>query len=320
MKMRNLRNVVAPLVAAIAGVVGLSWWLSRRGGSIEPVLAGEDQIWKWRDYDINFTSAGEGPPLVLVHAIYPGASNGQWENNFNVLSKQFKVFALDLLGFGRSSRPALAYGSDIHKDLIADFLKEVVEEPAIVVASGQAAPSVIEIAAADPKRITRLVLDTPTGLTRFSEPATLRQRLMYRWWSLPVVGTLTYFWAVSKRRIEHQLKTEAVEDPSLITPAMVRNLYRQAHQPGAKWAPIAMFGGRINANVKASYATLTQPILLLWGEMPSYIPVSDSKEFLDLNGNAVLQTFPDGRLMPEFEFSSKFNAQIQMWAEGKLAA
>ncbi len=315
-----MRRIIAPIIAAIAAVAGLSWWLSRRGGVIEPPLAGEDQVWKWRDYDISFTTAGSGPPLVLIHGLWAGMSSAQWENNFNVLSQQFRVYALDLIGFGRSSKPALTYDAGIYVDLIADFLNEVVEEPAIIVAADHAAPCVIEVAACQPESITRLVLNTPTGLTRFADPPSLGQRLRYRWLRLPVAGTLSYFWTVSKRRLANQLRMEAVEDPSLITPAMIQNAYRQAHQPGAKWAPIAMRCGRLNANVRESYGRLTQPILILWGEMPSSIPISDSREFLSLNGQAVLQTFPDGRLMPEFEFSSKFNAQIQMWAEGKLAA
>ncbi|MDP1809312.1 MAG: alpha/beta fold hydrolase [Actinomycetota bacterium] len=321
MKIRNIvGSIVASLAAVAAAAGGLSWWLSRRGGPIESVLGGDNQVWQWRDYDINFASAGEGRPIVFIHGMYPGASNAQWESNFSALSKQFKVFAPDLLGFGRSSRPALAYSPDLYKDLIADFLKEIVEQPAIVVAGGQSAPFVIDVAASDPKLISRLVLDSPTGLTRFAGPAPMGQRLAYRWSSLPVVGTLTYFAMVSKRQISRRLRTETVEDPSLITPSADEDMYRETHQPGAKWAPMAVSGGQLNVDIRSSYAKLTQPILILWGEMPSSIPVSDAQEFLDANENAVLQAFPDARSMPEFEHPSKFNAHVQMWAEGKLAA
>lgn len=316
----KLRNILAPVVAGAAAVGGLAWWLSRNGGSIESHLAGENRNWRWREFDVNFNVAGEGPPLLLLHALYPGASKEQWENNFSALAKSFKVFAPDLPGFGLSSRPAMKYDRSIYKDMIMDFLQDVVEEPAIVLAGGQTAPFVIEVAAEEPKLISRLVLASPTGLTRFANPAPLSQRLMYRWWSLPVVGTLTYHWMVSKRGIAGVMKRHTVEDPTLITPSMVAGLYKQSHQPGAKWAPIAMFGGLLNDNVKASYIQLTQPILILWGEMPSYIPVADAKEFLNLNSYAVLKTFPDGRLMPELEHASKFNSHVQLWAEGKLAA
>jgi len=321
MKIKNIvGRSVASLAAVVAAAGGLSWWLSRRGGPNRTILDGENQAWQWREHDINFAVSGEGRPLVFVHGIYPGASNAQWENNFSALSKQFKVFAPDLLGFGASARPALSYSPDLYRDLLADFLKEVVREPAIVIASGQSAPFAIEVAAAEPKLVSRLVLGSPTGLTRMADPAPWTQRLMHRWWSWPVVGTLTYLGMVSKRQITWQLRNETVEDPSVITPSAVDNIYRETHQPGAKWAPIAMLGGCLNVNVRASYAGLAQPILILWGEMPSYIPVSDAHEWLELNENAVLQAFPDARLMPEFEHPAKFNAHVQMWAEGKLAA
>lgn len=321
MKIKNiLANIVAPLIAAIAAASGLSWWLSRRGGKIEPLLNGEDRVWKWRDQDISFTCAGEGKPVVLIHSLFAGASSTQWESNFSALTRQFRVFAPDMLGFGRSSRPSLDYTPELYKDLIVDFLKENVDGPAMVVVAGQSAPYVIEAAAENPDLISRLILDSPTGLARFSEPASWGQKLSYLWWSLPVIGTLAYMSMVSKRQIAQELRSETVEDPSVITPSSINNIYREAHQPGAKWAPIALLSGRLNCDVSLPYGKINQPILVLWGEMPSRIPISDSSDFLSRNKNAVLQTFPDAKLMPEFEHSSKFNAYVQMWAEGKIAA
>lgn len=314
------KNIVAPLAAGIVAISGLSWWLGHRGGSIDPLLESEPQVWKWRDHDIHFAVAGEGEPVVLIHALYPGASNAQWANNFSALSKQFKVFAPDLIGFGASERPMLDYTPELYTDLISDFLKEVVGSPAVVIAGGQSAPFVVDVAAAEPDLVKRLALSSPTGLTRMADAPPLRQRILRGWASLPVVGTLTYFVMVSKWRTARLLKNQAVEDPTLITPNAVNNIYRETHQPGAKWAPLAILGGRLNDNVRESYAMLKQPILILWGDMPSYIPATDAQEWLDANENAVLREFPDARFMPEFEHSAKFNAHVEMWTRGKLAA
>lgn len=321
MNIKNLlRNVLASVIAFVAAATGLAWFLARRGGELDTRLAGENQTWRWRDFEINYNCAGSGEPIVLLHALYPGASNEQWEDNFNALSKTFRVFAPDLPGFGRSSRPTMAYTPEIFKECVADFLREVVEKSSMVVVSGQSVPFAVEAADAHPELISRLVFCSPTGLTRMSDRPPLAQRLMYRLWAAPVIGTLIFFWMTSKRQIARQLRADAVADPTLITPGMINGIYRQSHQPGAKWAPIAMLGGRLNVDASSEYRRLTQPILVLWGEMPSYIPISDAKDFLDSNSNAVLGTFPDAKLMPEFEHAAKFNADIQMWAQGKQAA
>eukprot|EP01113_Clastostelium_recurvatum_P048729 TRINITY_DN8935_c0_g1_i2.p1 TRINITY_DN8935_c0_g1~~TRINITY_DN8935_c0_g1_i2.p1 ORF type:complete len:430 (-),score=81.09 TRINITY_DN8935_c0_g1_i2:19-1308(-) len=54
-------------------------------------------------HQINTIKAGRGPPLVLVHGFAAGV--GFWCANIPALSSRFTVYALDLVGFGRSSRP-----------------------------------------------------------------------------------------------------------------------------------------------------------------------------------------------------------------------
>ena len=53
--------------------------------------------------DFGKTSSSYSPALLLVHGF--GASTDHWRHNIPVLSKTHEVHALDLLGFGRSSKP-----------------------------------------------------------------------------------------------------------------------------------------------------------------------------------------------------------------------
>ncbi|MDX1978357.1 MAG: alpha/beta fold hydrolase, partial [Pseudanabaenaceae cyanobacterium bins.68] len=69
-------------------------------------LPWQEAIWRWRDYDIHYAIAGSGVPLVLVHGF--GAAIGHWRKNIPVLAAAgYQVWAIDLLGFGRSHKPTL---------------------------------------------------------------------------------------------------------------------------------------------------------------------------------------------------------------------
>ncbi|HKU48555.1 MAG TPA: alpha/beta fold hydrolase, partial [Nitrososphaera sp.] len=53
-----------------------------------------------RGIRVRMIQAGKGQPLVLLHGL--GGSIESWANNIEYLSKKFRVFSLDLPGFGQS--------------------------------------------------------------------------------------------------------------------------------------------------------------------------------------------------------------------------
>ena len=71
--------------------------------------------WQWQGHDIYYVKSGERreglPPLLLVHGF--GASTDHWRKNIAELQDDFEVWAIDLLGFGRSAKPVLQYGGDL---------------------------------------------------------------------------------------------------------------------------------------------------------------------------------------------------------------
>ena len=62
---------------------------------------GEDRLWS-----IRCNPDKKGTPLLMVHGM--GGGVGLWTMNLEALSQNRPVFAFDLLGFGRSSRPTFS--------------------------------------------------------------------------------------------------------------------------------------------------------------------------------------------------------------------
>lgn len=60
---------------------------------------------------VNFYRAGGGPALLLIHGSGPGASSvGNWRPVLPALAERFDIYAMDLIGFGKSGRkPAAPY-------------------------------------------------------------------------------------------------------------------------------------------------------------------------------------------------------------------
>ena len=60
-------------------------------------------------------------------------AGAHWRKQMPVLAQDRQVFALDLLGFGRSDKPLLAYSIDLWRDLVLDFATEFTGQGAILI-------------------------------------------------------------------------------------------------------------------------------------------------------------------------------------------
>ena len=81
--------------------------------------------------------------VLLIHGF--GANTNHWRFNQPVLAELVPTYAIDLLGFGRSDQPqarlkqeppdatAVHYGFDLWGQQVADFCREVIDKPVILV-------------------------------------------------------------------------------------------------------------------------------------------------------------------------------------------
>src|SRR5215472_8580030 len=140
-------------------------WLRRRATPLGNLVGGTERWYPWRGYRVSYTIRGNGPALLLVHGVYAAASAYEWRRVVDALAARHTVYTIDLLGFGRSDRPAARYSPDLYIDLLADFLRDVAA-PCTIIASALGAAYAVATAARHPDRIAALALVEPTGYTR----------------------------------------------------------------------------------------------------------------------------------------------------------
>jgi len=99
---------------------------------------------------------GAGPAVVLIHAGV--ADSRMWDPQWAGWQTRFALTRLDLRGFGRSAAPA---GSFSHAGDVAAVLDEAEIDHAYVVGASFGGLVALDLAAARPERVTRLVLADP---------------------------------------------------------------------------------------------------------------------------------------------------------------
>ena len=280
-----------------------------RGVERLPNLLGGDERWfHWRGHRVAYTVHGDGPPLLLVHGIHAAAWSYEWRAAVDVLAARYAVHAIDLLGFGRSARPAIEYSARLYTSLIADFAAQVVHHPCVLVASSLAGAYAIAIGARDPGRFPALVLVEPTGLGQLDRPPTWRDEASRRLLRTPLIGTALFNLLVSRGSLRHFLK-QAYADDSAVTETLVDLHYAAAHQPGARFAPAGFIGQRLNLDIRRALRRLRQPTLLVWGERAVISPVEQARAFQVAKPDIELAILDAGSL-PHDERPAEFNEAL----------
>ena len=106
-------------------------------------------------------------PMLMVHGVRVSASNYEFRKNFEFFTQVgYRVYALDLLGFGLSDRPAITYTNEVYVALIRDFVRDVIDQKTHVMASGLSAAFMIVAADRHPELFGSLILIEPIGITQ----------------------------------------------------------------------------------------------------------------------------------------------------------
>lgn len=114
-------------------------------------------------------SKGTGQPLVLIHGL---ASNmGFWRYNIPALEAQgFRVIAVDLIGYGKSSKPYSApYTLRFYAETIRALLNELGIAKATWVGHSMGGQIAITAALHFPEAVEKLVLLAPAGFEAFKQ-------------------------------------------------------------------------------------------------------------------------------------------------------
>ena len=303
MKRRPIRRVLG-----LAGVAGLVLGLGAASATLaitarhllttpQPLdsgLPGAGRIDRKHGGELYYTVAGpeDAPPLVLLHDFYPGASNYEYRGLFPRLTTTYRVYALDWLGWGMSERPAVAYTGEFYAATLRGFLRDVVGQPALVVAHGHAAGAAVRAASDAPELFRRLVLVAPT-LTLDGDhaptPGQTAARLAQRLW----LGTIPYAFLTARFALRRQEARRAANGGGDVSHETLDHLYASSHQFGGAHALSALLSGELDLPIGNAFALLEPPVLVVVGERDAQRPSDAMQELTALNPDATLVVLPN---------------------------
>lgn len=266
-------------------------------------IAGSSHTYDWRLGKVSYTVNGSGKPVVLIHGYETGSSSAVWTKNVGSLAESYKVYTLDLLGYGTSERVNTTYTAYTYASLINDFITDVVGKPSAVIAEGGGAMFAAAAYEKNPKNFKRLIFICPKGLDgRF---ATNEDKKRRKFFELPVIGESIYLMNTSLAALKAMLSQMIYSKDK--TRLLTERFYSSSHYGGgANRFPYASLRTNfMNTDIKPYISSVKIPILIVWGEK-----AEDIKNFEKIKGltkRAEYALFEDTARLPNYENAEEFN-------------
>jgi pimeloyl-ACP methyl ester carboxylesterase len=265
-----------------------------------------------------YLEAGSGPPVVLLHGL--GATNASMLPTLRDLSRDHRVIAPDLPGFGDTDKPIRPLHAAFFAEWLASFLAELGVERAHLVGNSMGGRVAIEAGLRHPELVDHLVLLAPS-------PAFLRGREWVR-----VVRLLRPEMAVVPLPLPHSWVTRDMRRmfsrPARLSPewydaaadeflrvfdsvrgricffSAARQIYLEEphRKPGGFWRRLP---------------ELDRPALFVWGERDRLVPAKFAEHVTRALPDAASVVLPDCGHVPQFERPDETHRLIREFLAGQ---
>ncbi|HEV3321315.1 MAG TPA: alpha/beta hydrolase [Solirubrobacteraceae bacterium] len=238
-------------------------------------------------------------PLIGQRRVSPGFGN-------------HRVLALDLPGFGRSPMPP---GGEVsiagYADLLDALLEQLGIESAAVVGNSMGGFIAAELAIRHPRRVERLVLVSPAGISTHQDPRLMRYlpwvRRMERLAAAYGGWIASHADAVTRRpALRNAFFGMIVPHPRQLPAALVAEQLRGAGKPGL----IAAAQAISDYDLRPHLERIACPTLVVWGDRDRVITRRDLALFAELIPGARKVMYEDTGHVAMLERPAEFNALL----------
>ncbi len=265
----------------------------------------------------------QGSVVLLLHGI--ACSVLEWQRNIEALAVHHRVFAVDLLGFGLTDKPAdETYNIPRLARFALDFLSSQGVERAHLAGNSLGGRLALECAREAPERVRSMLLVDPAGV---AERPTL---LEFRVATLPLMGELATRPHPTGTRM---LWRKAFANPdAFVSDELVVTKCRLAQMPGAQAAFLKTLRSFVNLRgfdapqvqtLQAALSDLHAPTLVVWGKEDRFVPAAHAEVLREHLPQVEVQVWERCGHAPMVECAERFNAEaLTFWrgVEARAAA
>jgi len=242
-----------------------------------------------------YLRCGEGPDAaILIHGF--GGDLNTWMFNHEDLAAQYRVYAIDLPGHGRSSKEVGEGGLSGFAEMVNGFAGATGIDQAHLVGHSMGGAIATLFALAHPARCRSLTLIASAGL------------------GSEIDSEYIQGFIAAKRRNDLKPHLEKLfVDPRSVTRQLVEETLKYKRLDGVEPALRAIAahlcsGGKQETLLQEKLSGLPMPVLVLWGAEDRILPPAHAR---DLPANVRVEILPHSGHMSHMEAAAKVNSAIR---------
>lgn len=219
---------------------------------------------------INYEVSGQGKTIVLLHGWL--ASLETMAPLARHLEKHFKVYSIDVIGFGKSELPDKPLNTNDFGDFLKELLEKLEIENPILIGHSNGGRMIINFAGRNLGKINKIVLIDSSGIVPKRKPKYYIK---------------TYTFKVLKNIFKILPKTEMVNNlKDRVLGKFGSSDYKNSPDVLKKTMSIIL-----NEDQKYLMPNIKAPTLLIWGDQDTATPIEDGKTMEKLIPGSGLVTY-----------------------------
>lgn len=260
------------------------------------------KFYHWKHGDIFYHVQGQGKPLLLIHDLTVFSSSYEWSFIADQLSDSYTVYSIDLIGCGKSEKPAITYTNFFYVQLISDFVHDVIKEKCHVAATGLSSSFVLMANMMYSDLFDEIMMISPKSPIFLKKAPDHRSKFLTQLFNLPIIGKTAYYIITNKACTEDYLTEKCFYNPFHISDSTYKAYYDAAHTSNGNGKALlaSIDGYYLNADILNAVKNAKNKIVIVTGE------ANDNREdivtsYIRLNKKIIVETVPDAKYLPQLE-------------------
>lgn len=302
-KSKSLFKISIVSIAALHGINSIIDSLSTANTNSKS----SGKYYHWKHGDIYYKKTGQGSPLLLVHDLTVFSSNYEWSEVISTLSETHTVYALDLIGCGKSEKPEITYTNYFYVQMISDFVKEVIGTKTDVIVTGLSSSFILMANSMNKELFEDIVIVNPRSVSSLKKSPDNHSKVLIKLFSLPVIGKTAYYIATNRENAEYYLTETCFHNPFHVNDEMINKYYNAAHtdKGNGKMLLASIDGGYLNIDITNALKNAENKITLIFGN-DNQKKEDISASYLRINSSVKTELISNTGHLPQLESPEQF--------------